>query len=88
MVFLTLLENGALFVPGSVIRVEFPAQGYVNPLNTTLEFDVTLQAYGTQGNDIIRFQNKCVTLVDTNKLVSKPSSTEFVSCMDQLLWKI
>jgi len=40
--------------------VEFPAQGYVNPLNTTLEFDVTLQAYGTQGNDIIRFQNKCV----------------------------
>jgi hypothetical protein len=53
-------KNGALFVPGSVIRVEFPAQGYVNPLNTTLEFDVTLQAYGTQGNDIIRFQNKCV----------------------------
>ena len=35
-------KNGALFNPGNVIRVEFPAQGYVNPLNTTLEFDVTL----------------------------------------------
>jgi hypothetical protein len=28
-------KNGATFTPGQVIRVEFPAQGYVNPLNTT-----------------------------------------------------
>ena len=32
-------KNGATFTPGQVIRLEFPAQGYVNPINTTLEFD-------------------------------------------------
>ena len=35
-------KNGSSFSPGQVIRVEFPAQGYVNPLGTTLEFDVYL----------------------------------------------
>ena len=64
-----MLENGALFVPGSVIRVEFPAQGYVNPLNTTLEFDVTLQAYGTSGNDIIRFQNNIQSIFNRVRLL-------------------
>jgi hypothetical protein len=35
-------KNGAVFTPGSQIRLEFPAQGYVNTANTTIEFDVTL----------------------------------------------
>jgi len=35
-------KNGSEFRPGNYIRLEFPAQGYVNPTNTTLEFDVTL----------------------------------------------
>lgn len=53
-------KNGGTFNPGSVIRLEFPAQGYVNPNNTTLSFDVTL----TYGNIVVgdktstvRFQN-------------------------------
>lgn len=54
-------KNGANFKPGDVIRVEFPAQGYINPLNTTLEFDVTLQGWGdgtTATNaEITRIQN-------------------------------
>ena len=37
--------------------MEFPAQGYVNPINTTFEFDVTLATYGTPGSSIVRFQN-------------------------------
>lgn len=37
--------------------MEFPAQGYVNPINTTLEFDVTLFGYASTGSSIIRFQN-------------------------------
>ena len=28
-------KNGANFLPGNVIRLEFPAQGFVNPINTT-----------------------------------------------------
>lgn len=36
-------KNGSVFLPGNPIRVEFPAQGYVNPGNTTLTFDVTIQ---------------------------------------------
>lgn len=44
-------KNGGIFSPGQTIRLEFPAQGkifiklttgYVNPLHTTLEMDVTL----------------------------------------------
>lgn len=52
-------KNGATFsVPAApYIRLEFPADGYVNPLNTTLAFDVTLTGYGTPGTSTIRFQN-------------------------------
>lgn len=35
-------KNGAVFKPGEQIRLEFPAQGYVNTANTTIEFDVEL----------------------------------------------
>ncbi len=50
-------KNGAVFGPGNVIRVEFPAQGYVNAVNTTLEFDVTLMGWSGDANQITRFQN-------------------------------
>ncbi len=50
-------KNGSSFLPGNIIRLEFPAQGYVNPINTTIEFDVVLQGYGTPGNETVRFQN-------------------------------
>jgi len=51
-------KNQAVFSPGNPIRIEIPAQGYINPANTTLEFDVTL-SYTTVADDhsIIRFQN-------------------------------
>lgn len=53
-------KNGGTFNPGQVIRLEFPAQGYVNPNNTTLSFDVTL-VYGNivdaDVNSQVRFQN-------------------------------
>ena len=55
-------KNGGLFTPGNVIRLEFPAQGYVNPSNTTLEFDVALFPLQTGSPTTsfltnIRFQN-------------------------------
>lgn len=50
-------KNGSTFTPGQVIRLEFPAQGYVNPLNTTIEFDVTLVGHDTATEEVIRFQN-------------------------------
>jgi len=54
-------KNGAIFTPGQVIRLEFPAQGYVNPAHTTIEFDVTLSHPDTitgAGNEYQgRFQN-------------------------------
>jgi hypothetical protein len=61
-------KNGAVFSPGQVIRVEFPAQGYVNPLNTTLEFDVTL--YGTSGTtEYVRFQNNIQSIFSRVRLL-------------------
>lgn len=61
-------KNGAVFAPGQVMRLEFPAQGYVNPLNTTLEFDVTL--YGTGGTtEFVRFQNNIQSIFNRVRLL-------------------
>lgn len=60
-------KNGSYFSPGQTIRLEFPAQGYVNPQNTTLIMDVVINvptvsladtgvASGTSGF-AARFQN-------------------------------
>lgn len=62
-------KNGAVFSPGQVIRVEFPAQGYVNPLNTTLEFDVTLFAHGNGVAEIVRFQNSIQSIFNRVRLL-------------------
>lgn len=62
-------KNGAVFTPGQIIRVEFPAQGYVNPLNTTLEFDVCLQTWGTSAGDITRFQNNIQSIFNRVRLL-------------------
>jgi len=52
-------KNAQQFSPGNVIRLEFPAQGYVNPGKTTLEFDVQLLYTFLDNTDrtAIRFQN-------------------------------
>lgn len=61
-------KNGAVFAPGQVMRLEFPAQGYVNPLCTTLEFDVTL--YGTGGStEAVRFQNNIQSIFSRVRLL-------------------
>lgn len=62
-------KNGSTFTPGQVIRVEFPAQGYVNPLNTTLEFDVCLQGWSSAGNEITRFQNNIQCIFNRVRLL-------------------
>lgn len=51
-------KNAQEFTSGNIIRLEFPAQGYVNPSKTTLEFDVTLN-YTPVDTDFssCRFQN-------------------------------
>lgn len=63
-------KNGASFLPGNVIRVEFPAQGYVNPLNTTLEFDVLLYGSGDDTENYnVRFQNNIQSIFQRVRLL-------------------
>lgn len=63
-------KNGSVFNPGQVIRLEFPAQGYVNPLNTTLEFDVTLYTFATSTTaGICRFQNNIQSIFNRVRLL-------------------
>jgi len=53
-------KNGEVFGPGSAIILEFPSQGYVNGLNTTISFDVTLlngNILSTDKSITMRFQN-------------------------------
>lgn len=64
-------KNGSSFSPGNVIRLEFPAQGYVNPANTTLSFDVTITAPTISGTDayLVRFQNNIQSIFSRVRLL-------------------
>lgn len=62
-------KSGASFSPGQVIRLEFPAQGYVNPLNTTVEFDVTLFGFSAAEDQIVRFQNNIQSIFSRVRLL-------------------
>ncbi len=67
-------KSGGRFFPGNTIRLEFPAQGYVNPMNTTFEFDVTLSNPG--GLNVARFQNNIQSIFHRIRLVYGSQSLE------------
>jgi hypothetical protein len=52
-----------------MIRVEFPAQGYVNPANTTLTFDVTLNGMDGAAQQLVRFQNNIQSIFSRVRLL-------------------
>jgi hypothetical protein len=62
-------KTGSTFRAGDVIRLEFPAQGYVNPGNTTLEFDVELSQWTTPSGAITRFQNNIQSIFSRVRLL-------------------
>jgi hypothetical protein len=56
--------------------LEFPAQGYVNPLNTTLEFDVTMSGWAVSSGEITRFQNNIQSLFQRVRLLYGATPSE------------
>jgi hypothetical protein len=79
-------KNASTFAPGNVIRLEFPAQGYVNPGKTTLEFDVVLEYDALDGEtSYVRFQNNVsfILIFRFNQF-----SLEYDYCMELLQLKI
>jgi hypothetical protein len=63
-------KNAETFNPGGIIRCEFPAQGYVNPGNTTLEFDVQLKYTPLLGDfSQVRFQNNIQSIFSRVRLL-------------------
>lgn len=62
-------KNGASFSPGNQIRLEFPAQGYVNTLNTTMEFDVVLYGPVNASVYMVRFQNNIQSIFNRIRLL-------------------
>lgn len=70
-------KNGSSFQPGQIIRLEFPAQGYVNPLNTMIEFDVVLFAPTVSGGAYAcRFQNNIACIFNRVRLLYGSSPQE------------
>lgn len=63
-------KNGTTYSPGDEIRIELPAQGYLNPGNTTLTFDVDL-SYTPVADDgsIISFQDNIQSLFQRVRLM-------------------
>ena len=69
-------KNGGEFKPGDTLRLEFPAQGYVNPLHTTLEFDVVMDigklnttASDSANDRHVRFQNNIQSIFQRVRLL-------------------
>jgi hypothetical protein len=68
--------NGSIFQPGQTIRVEFPAQAYVNPHNTTLTFDLTLYNYSGANKATVRMQNGAAAVFNRVRLIYGSSVIE------------
>lgn len=77
-------KSGSNFLPGNVIRVEFPAQGYVNPLNTTLEFDVALSG-SSVASDSVRFQNGIQSIFQRVRLLYGATPLEDIINYNQVV---
>lgn len=81
-------KNGGTFNPGSVIRLEFPAQGYVNPNNTTLSFDVTVKngqiLVGDKSTNI-RFQNNIQSIFSRVRLLYGATPIEDIIGYNQIV---
>jgi hypothetical protein len=84
-------KNGGVFNPGSVIRLEFPAQGYVNPNNTTLSFDVTIKnpmpLVGDKSTSI-RFQNNIQSIFSRVRLLYGATPIEDIIGYNQIVRSI
>ena len=78
-------KNGAVFGPGGTILLEFPAQGYVNPLNTTIEFDVALQSYGTPASTSVRFENNIQSIFSRVRLLYGGTPLEDILNYNQIV---
>lgn len=78
-------KNGGQLIANSIFRVEFPAQGYVNPANTTLEFDVTLTDWETPNGAITRFQNNIQSIFSRVRLLYGSTPIEDIINYNQVV---
>ena len=58
-------RNGPTFRQGNTIRLEFPAQGYVNPAETTLVFDlkIMIDGFDTASTDFSVFMQQNINCI-------------------------
>lgn len=70
--------NGSEFSPSTApfIRLLFPAQGYINTINTTLEFDVALTGYAGGTDYAVRFQNNIQSIFKRVRILYGSSPIE------------
>jgi hypothetical protein len=78
-------KTGFDYIEGGTIRLEFPAQGYVNPANTTIAFDVELTDWTTPGGSITRFQNNIQSLFSRVRLLYGSTPIEDIINYNQIV---
>lgn len=62
--------NGNQFSPGQIIKLQFPSEGYLDPAQTTLAFDVELIYDNTDGDfSYVRFQNNIQSIFKRVRLM-------------------
>lgn len=78
-------KTGQDYIAGSIIRLEFPAQGYVNPSNTTLSFDVELTDWSNPQGSITRFQNNIQSIFSRIRLMYGSTPIEDIINYNQVV---
>lgn len=82
-------KNASEFSPGNVIRLEFPAQGYVNPGKTTLEFDVVMEYDALdQETSYLRFQNNIQSIFNRVRLLYGATPIEDIPYYNVIVRKL
>lgn len=77
--------SGTQFSQGNVIRIELPSQGYLNPANTTLAFDVTLGCQNADDQYTARFQNNIQSIFSRVRLMYGSTPLEDILQYNQVV---
>jgi hypothetical protein len=87
--------SGSTFNPGQTIKLNFPNQGYCNPTNTTIQFDVTLfgakvttagvDTYNVTGSGQLRFQNNIQCLFKRVRILYGSTPLEDIIDYNQIV---
>lgn len=81
-------KGGSVYAANNVIRLELPAQGFVNPQNTLLAFDLTLAGWGNSDGEVTRLQDNVQSTITRLRLLYGSSTLEDITDYNLIVRKL